>query len=84
MLSFDSNIRFVYFLNKAAKIVFKNARYKTGDSTRKLSHSWQAKSRQDLEKLFKMFKITKIRGPRDGKKKTLLNLLSNAKLVSNL
>ena len=26
-------------LNKAAKIVFKKARYKTGDSTRKLSHS---------------------------------------------
>ena len=30
---------------------------------RELSHSQQAKSRKDHEKLFKMFKITKIRGP---------------------
>ena len=50
-------------LNKAAKIALKKVRYKIGDSTRKLSYSYQAKSRKDHEKLFKMFKITKIRGP---------------------
>ena len=32
-------------LNKAAKIVLKKARCKIGDSSGKLSHSWQAKSR---------------------------------------
>ena len=40
-------------LNKAAKIVVKKARYKIGDSARKLSNSYQAKSR---------------RGRHDGKK----------------
>ena len=47
-------------LNKAAKMVLKKARDKIGDSTRKLSHSYQAKSKKGHEKLFKMFKI---RGP---------------------
>ena len=44
-------------LNKAAKIVLKKARYKIGDSTKKLSHSQQAKSRKGHEKLFKMLKL---------------------------
>ena len=52
-------------------------RYKIGDSTRKLSHNWQAKSRTDSCK-------AKVRGPWDGKKKPLLSLPSNANLVINL
>ena len=40
-------------MKKAAKIVVKKARYKIGDSARKLSNSYQAKSR---------------RGRHDGKK----------------
>ena len=44
-------------LNKAAKIVVKKARYKIGDSTRKLSHSQPAKSRKGHENLLKMFKF---------------------------
>ena len=65
-------------LNKAAKIVLKKARYQIGDSTRKLSHSWQAKSRKGHEK--RMFKV---RGPWDDKEKPLFSLTSNAQLVSN-
>ena len=41
--------------NNAAKIVVKKARYKIGDSTRKLSNSQQAKSRKGYEK--RLFKI---------------------------
>ena len=66
-------------LNKAAKIVLKKARYQIGDSTRKLSHRWQAKSRKGHEK--RMFKV---RGPWDDKEKPLFSLPSNAQLVSNL
>ena len=47
-------------LTKSAKIVLKESRYKIGDSTTKLSHSYQAKTRKGHEKLFKMFEI---RGP---------------------
>ena len=50
-------------LNNAAKIVVKKARYKIGDSTRKLSNSQQAKSRKGYEK-----RLFKIRDPWDGKK----------------
>ena len=66
-------------LNKAAKIVLKKARYRIGDSTRKLSHNWQAKSRKGHEK--RMFKV---RGPWNDKEKPLFSLTSNAQLVSNL
>ena len=51
-------------LNKACKIFLEKARYKMGDLTSKLSHSWQAKSTTGHEK--RMFKI--IRGPWDGQK----------------
>ena len=58
-------------LNKAAKVVLKRALCNTGDSTRKLSHSLQVQSRTGHEKLFKMFKI---RGPLDGKKRSLCSV----------
>ena len=53
-------------LNKAAKIVLKRLDTNKGDSTRKLSHSLQAKSRKGHEKLFKMFK--KLEAPKMAKK----------------
>ena len=64
-------------------MVLKKARYKIGDSTRKLLHSLRAKSREGHEKLFKMFKMF---APEMQKKKKepLLSLPSNDKLVSNL
>ena len=72
-------------LKKAAKIVFKKARYKLGDSINEeaqLSHSQRAKFRKGYEKLFKMLKI---RGPWESKKNLcLISLPSNAQLVSNL
>ena len=55
-------------LNKESKILLKKARYKMGDLTSKLSHSWQAKSTTGYEK--RMFKI--IRGPWDGQKNLCL------------
>ena len=65
-------------LNKAATIVLKTARYKIGDSTRKLTHSYQAKSRKGHEK--QMFKI---RGSGDGKKTPLLSLPIQVMLSSS-
>ena len=68
-------------LNKAAKMVLKKARYKIGDSTRKLSHSRQARSRKVHEKLLEVFERE---AQEMAKKKNLLSLPSKAHLVSNL
>ena len=44
-------------LTKSAKIALKEIRYKIGDSTRKLSHSWQAKTRKGHESCLKCLKL---------------------------
>ena len=44
-------------LTKSAKIVLKEIRHKIGDSTRKLSHSWQAKTRNGHESCLKCLKF---------------------------
>ena len=62
-------------------MVLKKARYKIGDSTKKLSHSLRAKSREGHGKPFKMFKMFALEM---AKKKSLLSLPSNTQLVSNL
>ena len=66
-------------LNKAAKIVLKKARYKIGDSTRKLSHK-QAKSSTDS---WKANECLKLEAPEMAKLKKSLYLICQVTLSSS-
>ena len=68
-------------MNEAAKIVLTKARYKIGDSTRKLSLTYFSKP--NIRVVKSCSKCLKLEAP-EMAKKPLLSLPINAKLVSNL